>query len=115
MTRELTADDKRIAFLRATRSMSGAAGRWKQRAATGMTDEQLAEALRYELGIFGGSSAGKDCPALTYQGNGLKIWANWEIVNHVTTPPTFQGAHTIAMARVVYGIRHPDDRQLSLL
>jgi hypothetical protein len=95
--------------------MCGAADRWKQRAGTGMTDEQLAEALKYELGIFGGSSSRGNCPDLMFQGSGLKIWANWEIVNHVTTSPTLQGASTIAMAREVYGIRHPDDRQLALL
>ena len=72
--------------------MSQAAERWAQRAASGcLTDEQLAEALKYELGIFGGSSATDNGPALTYQGNGLKIWASWEITNHVTTKPTFQG------------------------
>ena len=80
----------------------------------GLTDEQLAEALRYELGIFGGSSGYGDCPALTYQGAGLKIWAAWEFLNHVTTKPTFQGAATIATARQVYGIPSPEDKQLAL-
>ena len=87
--------------------MQDAADRWAQRAARGLTDDQLTEALRYELGIFGGSSAYGDCPALTYQGAGLKIWAGWEFQNHVTTKPTFQGAATIAMARQVYDYFHP--------
>jgi hypothetical protein len=114
MTHPLSIEDKRRAFIRATKGMSQAAERWAQRAASGLTDEQLAEALKYELGIFGGSIATDNCPALTYQGNGLKIWVSWEITNHVTTKPTFQGAATVAMAREVYGIRDPEDKQLTL-
>lgn len=52
--------------------------------------------LKYEIGIFGGSSGSENCPDLTYQGNGLKIWASWELTTQVTTKPTFQGA-TIAI------------------
>ncbi len=114
MTRPLSQEDKLRAFRKATCSMEGAADRWAQRAARGLTDDQLTEALRFELGIFGGSSAYRDCPALTYQGAGLKIWAAWEFQNHVTTKPTFQGAATIATARQVYGIRNPDEKQLAL-
>src|SRR5689334_22898853 len=73
MTRNLTAEDKRSAFVRATCSMSGAADRWKSRAATGLTDEQLHDALKFELGIFGGSTSHGNCPDLMFQGNGLKI------------------------------------------
>ncbi len=114
MTRPLTEADKREGFLRATASMSGAKQRWAERAACGMTDAALAEALAYELGIFGGS-CGPGMLALTYQGAGFKIWISWEVHNHVTMKPTFKGSATMAMVRVVYGINDPANRQLSLL
>lgn len=114
MTRPLSQADKLWAFRKATCSMQDATERWAQRAARGLTDDQLTEALRYELGILGGSSARADGPALTFQANGLKIWAAWEWPNHVTAKPLFQGAATIAMARQVYDIRNPEDKQLAL-
>jgi len=113
MTRALTDADKRHGFIRATGGMSRAKRRWGERAARGMNDTELAEALAYEIGIFGGS-CGPDDLWLTYQGAGLKIWISWESRNHVTTKPTFEGKSTIAMARLVYGIEDPADRQLAL-
>lgn len=113
MTRPLTDADKREGFLRATGGFSGAKTRWSERAARGLNDAELADALAYELGIFGGS-CGPDMLSLTFQGAGLKIWISWEIQNHVTTKPTFEGNATIAMARLVYGIKDPADRQFSL-
>lgn len=79
-----------------------------------MTDEELAEALAFELGIFGGSE-GPNALSLTFQGAGLKIWISWETHNHVTMKPTFEGKSAIAMARLVYSIKNPADRQLSFL
>lgn len=114
MTRPLSQDDKLRAFRKATCSMEGAADRWAQRAARGLTDDELTHALRYELGIFGGCSAYRDCPALTFQANGLKIWAAWEWPDHVNSKPVFQGRATLDMARQVYGIRDPADKQLAL-
>ena len=108
----LSADDRLYAFKRATGGIERAAKRWAERAATGLTDEQLAEALAFEIGIFGGS-CGPGEMHLTYQGAGLKIWASWESMNHVTDRPIFEGRATIAMAREVYGIRDPSDTQLS--
>lgn len=113
MTRPLTAADKRDGFIRATGGFSGARTRWAERGARGMSETDLAEALAYELGIFGGS-AGPDMLSLTYQGAGLRIWISWEIQNHVAVKPTFEGKATIAMARLVYGIKDPADRQLVL-
>lgn len=113
ITRPLTEADKRHGFMRATGGFCGAKSRWVERAARGMTDAELAEALAYEIGIFGGS-CGPDELWLTYQGAGLKIWISWEIQNHVTTRPTFEGKATIAMARLVYGIKDPTVRQLAL-
>lgn len=113
MTRPLTEADRREGFIRATGGFSGAKARWTARAARGMTDAELAEALAFELGIFGGS-CGPGSLHLTFQGAGLKIWISWEIHNHVTTKPTFAGKATIAMARHVYCIKDPVDRQLAL-
>ena len=93
--------------------MQGASDRWAQRAARGLSDEQVAEALRFELGIYGGFS-GPNSLSVTYQGAGLKIWASWETHNTVTDAPVFKAAVTIATARQVYGIRNPEDKQLAL-
>lgn len=100
-------------FKRATSGMAGAADRWRDRAATGMSDEALAEALGFEIGAFGGSG-GPDGLCLTYQAAGLKIWIGWHIENTHEQPPTLQGMATVAMARAVYGIKNPADRQLAL-
>jgi hypothetical protein len=113
MTRPLTDADKREGFLRATGGFSGAERRWAERAARGMTDAELAKALAFELGIFGGS-CGPGELWLTYQGAGLKIWISWEVQNHVKTRPTFEGRSTITMARLVYGIKDPSNAQMSL-
>lgn len=112
MTRPLTEADKREGFIRATGGFSGAETRWAERAARGLTDADLAEALAYELGIFGGS-CGPGMLHLTFQGAGLKIWISWEIQNHVTTKPAFEGKSCIAMARLVYGIKDPAEKQLA--
>ncbi|WP_412033195.1 hypothetical protein ACLIR7_08900 [Nitratireductor aquimarinus] len=114
MTRPLTEVDKRAGFMRATGGYARAKERWAERAARGMSDAELAEALAFELGIFGGSS-GPNSLSLIYQGAGLKIWISWEIQNHVIAKPAFEGKATIAMARHVYGIKDPADRQLTLL
>jgi len=113
MTRPLTEADKREGFLHATGGFSSAKRRWAERSARGMTDAEIAKALAFELGIFGGS-CGPDELWLTYQGAGLKIWISWGIQNHVSTPPTFAGSSTIAMTRLVYGIKDPSNAQMSL-
>ena len=64
------------------RRFSVPAERWKERARTGLTDFQIQAALRYELGIMGGSG-GPGQPSLAYQGSGLKIWASWDGINMV--------------------------------
>ena len=79
----------------------------------GMTDDELADALAFELGIMGGSSGAGEV-TVCYQGAGLKIWISWEVENLHTTKPVFEGKATIAMARLVYGIPDPSDAQLSL-
>jgi hypothetical protein len=113
ISRPLTEEDRIKGFIKATSGFARSAERWKERAAKGMTDDELAEALAQELGIFGGS-CGPGEPWLTFQGAGLKIWIAWEVKNHVQTRPAFQGRSTIAMARLVYGIEDPANIQLGL-
>jgi hypothetical protein len=93
--------------------MAGAQERWRERARTGLSHQELAEALSFELGIFGGCG-GPDCLSLIYKGAGLKIWISWEIHNSYQMKPTFSGEATIAMARLVYGVRDPEEVQLAL-
>lgn len=110
----LTESQKREAFLIATQGWSGAAQRWADDAAKGLTDDQLALRLAYELGSFGGHCrTGMD---VEYAGDGLKIWAS--VGSFARRTPAYlilQGAATVAYARQVYGIADPADPQLSLL
>ena len=109
----VTQADRVAGFIKATCSMAGSSARWNERAATGLTDALLADALRMELGIFGGSS-GPDALSITYQGSGLKIWISWEIESLLGNKPVFEGKATIAMARLVYGIKDPVDIQYAM-
>lgn len=95
-TRLLSEEDRIAGFIKAT---GGFAGRWKERAAKGMTDVELAEALAFELGIAG-SSGGPDSLSLWFQGAGLRIWISWEIRNTRQTKPTFQGSPLFNAAAV---------------
>ncbi len=113
MKRILTDADKKAAFLRATHSFTNAKKRWKERAEHGLTDEQLTKALKYELGIAGGSGC-RDTVSVSYQGAGLKIWASWNISFNTTNKPIFEGKETIQMARIVFGIADPNNAQMSL-
>jgi len=113
MTRPFTHDERLWAFRKATNGFAGSSGRWIERAVRGMTDDELAEALAFELGIMGGSG-GPAQISLAFQGAGLKIWASWESINLVQDTPIFAGKATIAMAREVYGIPDPSDRQITL-
>ncbi len=108
--RPLTQADKIEAFKRATSCLAHWYG---DEIKAGMTDEQLEDALGRALGIMGGSS-GPDCISVSYQGAGLKIWASWTYPNIVTDRPVFQGRATICMAREVYSIPDPANRQQSL-
>lgn len=112
--RPLTHQDKFAAFKSATCSFTKAKKRWDERAQTGLTDQDLMEALKYELGIAGGSSGHRDCPCIHYQGAGLKIWASWESFTPQRCEPIFKGNATMRMARDVYSIKHPNDAQLGL-
>lgn len=109
----LPREDVVRAFRRATCGFENAEQRWHQRSQTGLTDEQLADALKFELGLLGGECGGS-VGWLEYQGDGLKIWASETYISRHRDPPTLQGAATLRMARDVYGIRDPEDRQLGL-
>lgn len=111
-TRELTQEDIENAFRRATQSYVGSRARWAERAATGLTDADLAAALKYELGIWGGSGC-RDSVKVTYQGAGLKIWATWSYA-HPCPAPILEGSRTVAFARDYYRIPNPADTQMSL-
>lgn len=87
--------------------------RYADEVAAGMTDDELGNALAEVLGIFGGSG-GPNRPWVAYQGAGLKIWGGRTTINHYREPPLFKGTLTIAMAREVYRIADPAQRQASL-
>lgn len=105
----LTDEQKLCVFRAAT---SGFAKWYAEDIKCGMTDQQLAEALENALGIMGGRAAPGE-PCVQYQGAGLKIWGGWEF-DFYDVPPLFSGQKTIAMARTVYGIPDPEQRQMAL-
>jgi hypothetical protein len=106
----LSEADRELVFRQATSALP----KWySEQIATGMTDAELTSALEAALGIWGGSF-GPDKLDVVHKGAGLKIWGGWHIVNHVTDPPLFQGAQTLAMARHLYAIANPDEPQLTL-
>lgn len=84
--------------------------RYQKEMEAGMSDEQLEAALKHVLGIFGGSGGPKR-PSIAFQGSGLKIWGAWHVINHVKESPLFQGKATMNMAREVYGIVNPADKE----
>lgn len=107
----LCQEDRIEVFRMATRSLV----HWhKEKFKGGMTDEELEVALKQSLGIFGGSS-GPDRLGVSHQGSGLKIWGGRHIVNHVQEVPLYQGKDTIAMARDLYDIADPEEKQMRLL
>jgi hypothetical protein len=107
----LTDDEKVWAFRRAAEGMEGAPKRWAERVSSGLTDEQLEDALQYEFGSMGGSS--RDNVGVTYAGDGLKVWADRRMGSR-SRPPMLEGKTTLAFARRVYGITDPDDKQMWL-
>ena len=108
--RPLKQEDKELAFRNATVSFPR---QYADQIVTGMTDDELSQALQATLGIFGGSG-GPDQLNVTHKGSGLKIWASWHVHNHVAEKPLFAGKATIAMAREVYGVADPEDGQMRL-
>jgi hypothetical protein len=108
--RLLTETDKLAGF----KACTGGLPKWHaEQIAAGMTDAELAKVLEQVIGIMGGRSAMKSCPAVSYRGAGLKIWVAWDWPDE-KLPPTYSGATTLAVVREVYGIRNPEDQQLQL-
>jgi len=106
---ETLSDDEKARALRlAAESVEGAKTRWAERIASGQTNEQLARALEYEFGEMGGCSS--ENIGVTYQRSGLKIWAD-HCIGSRSRPPILEGAATLRLAREVYGISDPDEKQ----
>lgn len=101
------------ALRRATTSYEGAEERWRTRARKGLSDAELEDALKYEIGIAGGSS-GRNMLCVEHQRSGLKIWAGWEGTNSYSNRPVVEGKRTMQLTREVYGIADPTDEQLAL-
>jgi len=97
------------AFRRVTCSMAGARERWAERARTGMTNAQLAEALQFEIGV-GGTCDHEFWIEHSY----MNIWVAGPEGGVDRSHPTFSGAFTIKTAREVYGIADPSIPQLGL-
>lgn len=108
--RPLPEKDKEAIFRIATTSLPK---RYGSEIRNGMSDDQLAQALNATLGIFGGSG-GPGRLSVSFTGTGLRIWGGWHVVNHVTEKPLFAGKATIAMARRVYQITDPNNKQMEL-
>lgn len=104
----LTDEEKAQSLRLAAESFEGAKERWAKRVKTGLTDEQLGDALKAEFGSFGGSS--RDTVGVTFQGDGLRLWAD-RCIGSRSNPPMLEGRKTIAFARRVYGIADPTDTQ----
>lgn len=111
---KLTYQDKKNGFIAAVTRFENAKKRWKAYAKTGLSDEALVCALKHEIGIAGGSSGTGGRPNISYEGSGLKIWVSWKFPNPYRDDPVFEGAHTMKMAREIFGVRNPDENQLSL-
>jgi len=113
MIKQISQHEAQEAFLRAVCSYQGSKVRWIKRAQTGLDDEALKAALKYELGTFGGSGS-RDSLNIAYQGDGLKIWAGSYSLNPCTDAPIFEGTQTIKMARYMFNIADPSDLQIDL-
>ena len=111
--RKLTEIDKQQSLRRALTCMQGSGDRWLNRANTGLNDTDMAQAVRYELGISGGSGC-RDSIDIHYEGAGFKVWAAWECFNHCLEEPIFQGNATIKAARLLFGVKNTNDLQLDL-
>jgi hypothetical protein len=103
----LTDDEKLWAFRRATNHIDGSRERWVKRSQRGLTDEELREELQREMGFFGSSG---ERVGITCQAAGLKIWAD-HCAGSRSRPPILEGQATLRLAREVYGIADPDDKQ----
>jgi len=108
---ELSQDDKNILFLHATQRYGGSAQRWKERAEKGLTDEELKEALSYEMGQ-GGMMTSKI--ELDYNSSGfvirgyVKKEGKRDIEKIRDYPLVCSGNQSVKYARELYQIPYPD-------
>lgn len=109
--RQLTRFDKQEAFRIATANF---ARKYEMMIAFGMSDEELRDALRDSFGIFNGEG-GADELSVCWQGQGLRIWANWGELDTEMLYPIFESNETLDMAREFYQINNPWFDQFSLL
>jgi hypothetical protein len=108
--RPLTWEEREQAFRIATRSLV----HWYEKElVTGMTDLELEAALTRCLGIMGGCG-GPGRMSIEFRGSGLRIWAARGSLNSVQSKPVFAGRATVAMARELYRIPDPSNRQMQL-
>jgi hypothetical protein len=91
----------------ARRQVSAAA----ERIARPLTNEDRLTAFRSATGSFVAWYAGQIEAGMTDP----ELEAAWEITSHYGTRPIFAGHATVAMAREVYGIANPQDRQMRLV
>jgi hypothetical protein len=106
MNEPLNDDEKLYALYRAIHSTAGATERWAERAATAMKDDELRQAVEYELSSFGGFTFGEGVSVI-HKAKGLLIWAGRGMAN-VDGPPLFSGTGTMMVVRELCGIDSPD-------
>lgn len=112
--RDVSPEDALRVFRKATGGMEGSGDRWAKRATQGMTDDELITALKWEMGEYCGW-CGPDSISGCSQKSGLRIWASWNTVSpERETKPIYLGMSTVRMAREVYGVKDPTDKQMDL-
>jgi hypothetical protein len=87
-------------------NMAGAEERWAALAERGATDEELTAALRYELGVYFGSS-GSGWLNVACSGQPPRVWIDDEHISVYGRKPDYQGASLLALARQLFGIGLP--------
>jgi len=110
MSAPLTPADRLTAFKQATSCFKAWFGKDGFQP---MDDLELTAALEMAFSPYSGS-CGPDRMHVTAMAAGLRIWASWDIHNPYQTQPIFQGRETLMMAREVYGVADPAERQMSL-
>jgi hypothetical protein len=99
---------------RAINTTSGAEERWAERKKTGLTDELLYSAIKYELGIEGGSTL-PNGDTVHYIASGLRICRLEKGAEFVYPPtPVFSEQKTVNAVRELYKIKDPSSLQHSL-
>lgn len=88
--------------------------RWAERVRTGLTDEQLADALKYELGDAAGFYGDDNAVNVECESNGQRIWASHGMPYRHTAEPMCQGKATLRLAREAYGIADAKEKQMAL-